>query len=215
MTRGAMHRSRPSINPPRAEGSNRCLIGRDAVRSHGRAERTLRPREPGLQELLDRQAIVDCLHRYARGVDRGDEELIRSAYHPDAVEDHGAYIGGVDGLVDFLAAAHRPFDAYQRFVTNTTVDLDGDAAHVESYYLCVLRDDDAGRLLVNGGRYVDRFERRGGDWRIARRVVVVEWEQAGEGGRPRYPVMVPARRDREDVSYLRPLDVDRPHRSPG
>ena len=68
---------------------------------------------------LDRQAIVDCIHRYARGVDRADDELLRSAYHPDAVEDHGAYIGDVDGLIPFLAWAHRPFPGYQRYVTNT------------------------------------------------------------------------------------------------
>jgi SnoaL-like domain len=168
-----------------------------------------------LRELLDRQAIVDCIHRYARGVDRGDEELVRSAYREDALEDHGAYIGGVDGLVGFLGAAHRPFDAYQRYVSNTSVDLDGDTAHAESYYFCILRRDDRDRLLANGGRYVDRLERSDGGWRIARRVVVMEWEGAVEGGAPRFPVTVGARRDHDDVSYRRPLDVEREPRSPG
>ncbi|UDY36690.1 nuclear transport factor 2 family protein [Dermatobacter hominis] len=167
-----------------------------------------------LRALVDRQAVVDCIHRYARGVDRGDVELVRSAYHPDAVEDHGAYIGDVDGLVDFLASAHAPFPGYQRFVTNTSVDLDGDTAHAESYYLCVLRRDDAGEVLLSGGRYVDRLERRDRTWRIARRVVVVEWEGTAQGGPPRYPVFVAPRRDADDVSYLRPLDVSRERRSP-
>ncbi len=176
-----------------------------------------------LRRLLDRQAIVDCVHRYARGVDRGDVELVRSAYHDDAVEDHGAYVGGLDGLVGFLAAAHRPFPGYQRYVTNTTVDLDGDVAHAESYYLCVLRRDEEGRgagaaggggLLVNGGRYVDRLERRDGEWRIERRVVVMEWEGTLAGGSPRYPLTVAPRRDDGDVSYDRPLEVTREPRSP-
>jgi SnoaL-like domain len=168
-----------------------------------------------LRGLLDRQSIVDCIHRYARGVDRGDEELVRSAYHPDAVEDHGAYIGELGGLVGFLGAAHRPFDTYQRYVSNTTIDLDGDAAHAESYYFCILRRDDRDRLLANGGRYVDRLERRDGEWRIARRVVVMEWEGAIEGGAPRFPFSVAPSRDRDDVSYRRPLEVERDHRSPG
>ena len=168
-----------------------------------------------LRELLDRQAIVDCIHRYARGVDRGDEDLVRSAYHPDAVEDHGAYVGEVDGLVAFLAAAHRPFDAYQRFVSNVSVELDGDRAHAESYYFCILRRDDKGHLLANGGRYVDRLERRDGGWRIARRVVVMEWEGTMEGGPPRFPLTVEPRQDRSDVSYERPLEVTRERRSPG
>ena len=167
-----------------------------------------------LRRLLDRQAIVDCIHRYARGVDRGDEDLVRSAYHPDAVEDHGALIGGLDELIGFLAAAHRPFPGYQRYVTNTSVDLDGDLAHAESYYLCVLRRDGEGGLLANGGRYVDRLERRDGEWRIARRVVVMEWEGTVQGGAPRHPVTVAPRRDHEDVSYDRPLEVTREQRSP-
>lgn len=42
----------------------------------------------GLQELLDRQAIYDVMMRYCRGVDRFDADLITSAYHPDARDDH-------------------------------------------------------------------------------------------------------------------------------
>jgi ketosteroid isomerase-like protein len=167
-----------------------------------------------LRALLDRQAIVDCVNRYARGVDRDDPDLVGSAYHPDAVEDHGAYIGGVDGLVPFLAAAHEPFDGYQRFVTNFSIELDGDSAHAESYYLCILRRDEKGKLFANGGRYVDRLEKRDGAWRIVRRVVVIEWDGTIDGGGPRFDLNVPARRDRDDVSYERPLDVTREHRSP-
>ena len=39
-----------------------------------------------LQELLDKQALYEVVARYCRGVDRADEELVRSAYHPDAIE---------------------------------------------------------------------------------------------------------------------------------
>lgn len=170
-----------------------------------------------LRLLLDRQAVVDCVTRYARGVDRADEALLRSAYHPDAREDHGAYVGGLDGLVRFLAAAHDPFEGYQRYVTNHSVEVDGDEAHAESYYLCVLRRSEGDRLLVNGGRYVDRLARRDGGWVILRRVVVGEWEATLEGGAPRYPTNAQPRHDHDDVSYARPLDVA-PHgevRSPG
>src|SRR5262245_41375332 len=104
-----------------------------------------------LRRLLDRQAIIDCIHRYARGVDRGDTDLLRSAYHPDAVEDHGAYIGELGGLLPFLDWVHRPFPGYQRYVSNFCVDLDGDEAHAESYWLCVLRRDEAGKLMLSGG----------------------------------------------------------------
>lgn len=167
-----------------------------------------------LRALLDRQAIVDCINRYARGVDRDDPSLIASAYHPDALEDHGAFIGGVDDLIPFLAWAHRPFDGYQRFVTNQSMEVDGDRAHAETYYLCILRRDAKGTLLANGGRYVDRLERRDGEWRIARRVVVMDWEGTIDGGVPRFDLNVASRRDRDDVSYQRPLEVTREPRSP-
>ncbi|WAC92201.1 nuclear transport factor 2 family protein [Mycobacterium sp. Aquia_213] len=46
-------------------------------------------------ELRDRVArlearaeIFDCVQRYARGIDRRDRELLRSAYHDDAVAAH-------------------------------------------------------------------------------------------------------------------------------
>jgi hypothetical protein len=42
--------------------------------------------EAALRRLLDRAQIQDATYRYARGVDRGDVGLIRSAYHPDAYD---------------------------------------------------------------------------------------------------------------------------------
>ena len=166
-----------------------------------------------LRRLIDRQAIIDCVHRYARGVDRGDAELLGSAYHEDATEDHaGGYIGPVDGLLPFLEAAHAPFPGYQRYVSNFTIEIDGDEAHSECYYLCVLRSD-GGTMMLSGGRYVDRLERRDGEWRIAARVVVIEWGGAFDGGLPGGASVQP-RRDRDDVSYQRPLTVDREPTAP-
>ena len=43
-----------------------------------------------LQSLLDREAIRDCLLRYCRGIDRCDEEALRSAYWEDATDCHAS-----------------------------------------------------------------------------------------------------------------------------
>ncbi len=48
-------------------------------------------RDPALQELLDKQAIHEVLLRYCRGVDRRDEEVLRSVYHADAIHEHGEH----------------------------------------------------------------------------------------------------------------------------
>jgi hypothetical protein len=171
-----------------------------------------------VRDLLDRQQITDCIVRSCRSIDRGDEELFRSAYHSDAEEDHGAYIGGLEGLVEFLRKAMSPFSGYQRYVSNLTVDIDGDEAHVESYYRIVLRQSGADRLMINGGRYLDRLERRDGRWAIATRVVISEWATSPEGSgvdsgeisaEPSESSFIMPRRDRDDPSYRRPLRVER------
>ncbi|SHM65895.1 SDR family NAD(P)-dependent oxidoreductase [Cryptosporangium aurantiacum] len=57
---------------------------------------------------------------------------------------------------------------------NLTCDIDGDTAHAETYYLFVGRNRDDSNWLA-GGRYLDRLERRNGEWRISLRTNVIEW----------------------------------------
>ena len=45
--------------------------------------------EQAVTYLLDRQAILDCLHTYCRAMDRLDRELLMTVYHEDAIDDHG------------------------------------------------------------------------------------------------------------------------------
>ena len=40
--------------------------------------------DAGLQRLADRMAIQDCLHRYARGIDRRHWDFLQSAFPPGA-----------------------------------------------------------------------------------------------------------------------------------
>jgi hypothetical protein len=39
--------------------------------------------------MRDKQSIYEVLVRYCRGVDRCDEDLIRSTFHDDSYDDHG------------------------------------------------------------------------------------------------------------------------------
>ena len=54
-------------------------------------------------ELADREAIRDCMYRYSRGIDRCDVELLRSAYWPDATDNHTGFVGTRE---EFIAWAH-------------------------------------------------------------------------------------------------------------
>jgi hypothetical protein len=99
------------------------------------------------------------------------------------------------------------YSGTQHTISNTSIELVGaDTAYVESH-VCArhLREDEDGPVMETfGGRYVDRFERRDGDWKIADRVVVHDWStlERVEPAFPadRFPV---GSRDPDDPSYRR------------
>ncbi len=160
--------------------------------------------DPQLQHLLDRQAILDCLNRYCFGLDRHDGELIASAFHPDAIDEHGPFTGGPDGLVQWANDFHASgFHSHSHSLTSHTCEIDGDVAHAQTYCLYGLARRDGQTVAFGCARYVDRLERRGGDWRIALRKVLIEWRGEFKSHLPQgYPA---GRWDRLDVGYQRPL----------
>jgi pimeloyl-ACP methyl ester carboxylesterase len=131
-----------------------------------------------LEKLLDRQEIEDVLVGYARGADRGDVELIAAAYHPDAIEDHGGvFVGPARDYVAMLERILPSAPLMTHMCTNITIELDGDCALSECYFLTFSRRaaDDESYDSLTMARCVDRFERRGGAWRIAHRRLAWEW----------------------------------------
>jgi hypothetical protein len=60
-----------------------------------------------------------------------------------------------------------------------------------------------------GGRYIDRLERRNGEWRIVAREVVIEWVCAADSTSSRFSAdpYPDGTWDRSDLSYRRPLVV--------
>ena len=129
-----------------------------------------------LQALLDREAIRDCLYRYCRGIDRCDEAALRSAYWDDATDCHGAWNGSAGGFIDQALARLRQGGRRVHQVTNVLIELQGDAAAVESSFLALQATAaQPERETFLCGRYLDRFERRGGEWRVAARTVVYDW----------------------------------------
>jgi uncharacterized protein (TIGR02246 family) len=157
-----------------------------------------------LEELLDREAIRAVVTRYFRGVDRGDVELVASVFHSDAVEVRGRHeLSGPELAPAMVASVLENMAATSHHVTSQTIELDGDTAGCETYCLGIhVQDRDGVPFRVkSASRYLDRFERRAGEWRVVRREVLLEMLHAsplGEEerfGRPR------SRRDRDDPSY--------------
>ena len=137
---------------------------------------------PELQRLLDRQAILDCLHRYTRGLDRHDDELLKSAFHEDAVDHHGDFVGNARAFIEWSADLHttQPWSAHMHLLDCNHIDIEGDTAHSECYVSRLPRRKDDTAVEIGGGRYIDRLERRDGDWKIAARQLVIEWTAKAE-----------------------------------
>ncbi len=130
-----------------------------------------------LEELLHKEAIREQLYRYCRAVDRGDKELIRSIYHPDATDNHGVFEGPASEFVELDVAEVMPgLVITQHLIGNILIEIDGDVARAESYVLASHRVEqaDGPHDIVVWGRYLDRFERRLGEWRIAHRQCVFD-----------------------------------------
>ena len=165
-----------------------------------------------LRAAADKQEIQDVLMRYGRGVDRLDEELVRSCYHADSYDDHGHWKGNGHDFAAFIVESlpqrtHHTTHA----VANVLIEIDpddDDRARSEATSLAYLRrtDEDGTEWLdFFSGRYVDRFERRDGSWRIAHRVVVHDWSMSTRLADDAFPLpmdsFVQGRRDRSDLIY--------------
>jgi ketosteroid isomerase-like protein len=168
-------------------------------------------REARIDALLDKQDIRECLARFSRGMDRFDRECYLSAFHDDAVMAAGPYVGSVAGCYDWAMPMHEQGQILTHHaLLQTSIALDGDTAHAETYYQFVGRNRDES-LWVAGGRYIDRLEKRAGEWKIAMRMNVIEWACAPP------PIPIPfadvpdigdngvSSRNRDDPSYQRPL----------
>lgn len=138
-----------------------------------------------LEQLADREAIRDCLYRYCRGIDRCDADLLRSTFWPDALDNHAVpnkpplnayyWIGKVVPLLDAM-------ERTMHHIANVIIRIDGEQANVESYFWAVHQETRDGELqdVHAAGRYLDKFERRDGEWRVAHRQVLIDWFRVGE-----------------------------------
>lgn len=166
-------------------------------------------REDLTAELAAKQAIVEQICTYCRSMDRMDRELAESVWHPDAEADYGSYYrGDARGFLDFVWDFHSRLWRHSHQATNVLIELTGeDTAASEAYHIVALRwpgHDGVAREQVDRNRYLDRWERRDGKWRLLRRRCIVDLSRTSSvlladedsGG-----AAFDSRRDTEDPSY--------------
>lgn len=162
--------------------------------------------------VADRIAIQDVLVRYCRGIDRGDADLVRSVFWPDSYADYGGYKGNGAEFADYVVPRlNAAYTATHHTILNSAVELDRDVAHTETYmhayHVSKPVPDERQTVFLFAGRHVDRFEKRDGQWRVAHRVVVYDFDRVDpiERSMPESwtSTFTGGRRDRDDLSYGR------------
>lgn len=171
--------------------------------------------------MADRMAIQDLVYRWCRAADRLDFDAMPALFHPDAYDDHGPYRGDIPGLIEWMRERHKVITFSMHQMTNLLIEFaDDDNALVESYMAMVQRyapgagqslsqltdvrfSDGSCVDLHSRSRYIDRVQRRNGEWRVLRRTLVQDWKQLVEI--PNVPANRPGalvgRRDLDDFIF--------------
>jgi len=131
-----------------------------------------------LRAVEDERAIVRLLHRYCHTADDGDD--FGAIFAADAVFDvrmsDGRLIHAYDGraaIQAYMDGRDIPPDRFDKhLVSAPVVDLDGDAAAAESYF--VILQSNAEHVAVSYGRYHDRLVKTDRGWRLAERTIEAE-----------------------------------------
>jgi hypothetical protein len=127
----------------------------------------------------DRFAIIDLAALYMRGLDRLDGDLLEAQFWPEARCEYGVFSGSAADFAAFCMAALKDHVRNHHMLGQHLIDFtSADEAYGEVYYQAyhrVFDDSGAARDLFIAGRYVDRYERREGVWKIAYRSELVDW----------------------------------------
>ncbi|WP_063129758.1 nuclear transport factor 2 family protein [Nocardia fusca] len=133
-----------------------------------------------LTELLDREKIRDCMMRYAQSIDRLDSGLLETVYWPDAHDWHGDFEGNAYDVFEKIIPYLREHTIRtQHFLGGSLIRfVDSNHADVETYsqnFHTVRNGNGSPYDLIQGGRYLDKLEKRGQEWRIIDRIVMIDW----------------------------------------
>lgn len=133
-----------------------------------------------LETMIARDAIRHCLSRLARGEDRRSAALISASYWPDSVTDYGVFRGTFAEYLAWVTPGSDAIANTQHHLGQSYIKLTGLTAKAEtqviSYHRMRYGDADEHDVVL-GGRYLDVFEKRGDDWRIASRTMLYDWYQ--------------------------------------
>lgn len=132
-----------------------------------------------ITEIADRLAIAETLARYCRGIDRCDAAMLGEVFTPDARIDYGDGAKSPAETIPGLMAGLGAMRLTQHNISNTVMQITGAIAKAETNCVALhLIPTPQGEIeLVVGGRYLDTLVKADGDWRIAERLYVMDWNR--------------------------------------
>jgi hypothetical protein len=184
-----------------------------------------------LEILSHKQDIADVLSRYCRAIDRLDHALLKSVYHDDGYDDHGVFKGNAHEFCDVIIPMLSELTTFtSHMLYQSEIGIEGDKAASETYFCSINRMRGGAENIeayfgptytraaqasdtlekdheyVAGGRYLDRFLRKDGAWRIQSRMVTNEWGRCSPLGLITTEGMIqhnyrPGSRDQSDPVY--------------
>ncbi len=167
-----------------------------------------------VQHMKDRQDILDCLVRESRGRDRHDAKMTSNCYWEDGADEHGTYVSPGPKYGEEANAAHvAGFAGNAHNLCNHSCEIEGDVANCETYVVGGLLSLDGKTCKIALGRYMDRLERRNGEWKIKLRRSIIDMVAEGDASWLQAPVLkgfLKGLRSKEDASYQRPIRLNDP-----
>jgi hypothetical protein len=162
-----------------------------------------------LQKVIAQQEIQDVIMLVARAIDRCDANLLRECFHPLGTDDHGSFKGTAEEFITWVIPVLEGMERTQHNICNVLVDVDGDTATSESYFVAHhrLQVDGKDKDMIAAGRYLDKWEKFFGMWKLKHRQAVYDWSKnedstdSWSNGMPEG--MVRGARGKEDLVYAK------------
>lgn len=133
-------------------------------------------RDMSAREISDRIRIHDLLTRYTVAIDTKDWSLLDTCFTSDAHVDYtssGGTKGAYPEVRAWLEKALAPFPVTIHYITNSTVELDGDRARARTLVYNPMgfgNPDGSLHTFTVHAAYVDELVHTDAGWRIAKRV---------------------------------------------
>ena len=140
--------------------------------------------DTALQALLDREAVGNVLHRYAKAIDTKDWALLETVFTEDVEADFRSFGGrevqkGRANWVGIVKGTIAGLDATQHLTGNHVAHVDGDTATLNAYIIAAhwFHDARGDAEYTVGGDYDIELRREADGWRICRYTLNVAWHR--------------------------------------